>query len=318
MDNKHEVPKFKFMTNILSSSLARVIRVKQLEKICADGEISFMRLIIIIFAVVGTALTILYLSVKDFYKFTYIWKGMIFLYIALAIIAYQSLASIRGGKSLLSAVLSMEQNRFEEFFRRRFKENNLVLKNLGIDSMKKGILKFTDNYVGVAYLVSGQLNNSVLPSVVIKLLKARESYLVSRKASSNEILITSVRHVDIEPQLESLEELYMKNNEDDLNDMWNRYMISQMADHIKLNFKDKDISIKQVLIIKDIDIKTLMQSKDIFERAVNNEGLYAHAIPLLTKEDLTKYLQSVTLLSEKGVEQFVSKEKDSKSKEIGY
>lgn len=307
MNNKNNVHKFKFMTNILSSSISRVIKVKQLESICADGEIPFTRLLITIFSTVIAALIIFIYSIKNPYKFSFLWLGMIFLMIAILIFAYQSLASIRGNKSLISAVISMEKHRIEEYLRRKFKEDNLALKNLGIDSMKEGILKFTDNYVGVAYLVSGQLNNSVLPSVVTKLLSARESYLVSRKPTSNEILITSVQPVDIKPQLDSLEELYIKNNEDTLDDMWNRYMIDQMANHIKLNFENKDTSIKQILIIKDIDIKTLKQSQEIFERAVSNEGLYANAMWLSDKKSLTKYLQSVVLLSEKGVEEFVGK-----------
>ncbi len=303
------IPKFKFMTNILSSNASRNIKLKWLENICPDGEIPFSRLIITMLGFGALIVALLSTSLKNVYKFSFVWQGVMFLVIAMLIFAYQSLASIRGNKALIFAIFSMEKHHLEEFVRRKMRDNNLVLKNLGINSMKNGILRFTDDYVGVAYLVGGQLNNSVLPSVVLKGLVARENYLISRKSTSNEFLITSVQSVDIKAQLSSLDELYDKNDGEDLDDMWNRFMIYQMREHVKRNFENKDTSIKQVLIIKDVDIRSLKQSQEIFERAVNNEGLYANAMWLNSKESLCKYLSSIALLSKKGVDNFVKEEK---------
>lgn len=306
-DNGLVSKRFKFMTNILRESKHRTKYVKSLERFTIDAMVSFIR----IFASIGAfvVLTVFYLGYVfgDSARLPWIIGQSTGIYAAgIVIILYYMISS--RDQSMLSSVFILIYSLIDETGRR-----NAGLagnpKSVGIeyiDDRKNCIMRLTNGRVAKAIVVEGNLSKSVLPQVADETADAVKSYLISRSSSSHEQLITSIREINVDSQLQNLKDLYAKIELEDpkteyklYEKLWKQSMIEMNYNDIQEFLVDDEYAITQIKIIDEIDENSLNKSVDTFLTHAYN-GMLSYAEPIDDRKDLVYYLSNITALSKKG------------------
>lgn len=306
-DNGLVSKRFKFMTNILRESKHRTKYVKSLERFTIDAMVSFIR----IFASIGffVLLTVLYAGYVfgDTARLPWIILQSTGIYIAGIIIILYYMISSRD-RSMLSSVFVLIYSLIDESGRR-----NAGLagnpKSVGIDYIddRKGCIMHLDNgRVAKAIVVEGNLSKSVLPQVADDTADAVKAYLISRSSSSHEQLITSIKEINVDSQLQNLKDLYTKIELEDpqttyklYEKLWKQSIIEMNYNDIQEFLVDDEYAITQVKIIDEIDEDSLNKSVQLFLTHAYN-GMMSYAEPINDRKDLVYYLSNLTALSRKG------------------
>ena len=310
--SKNHLRRFKFMTNILVRAQDKEIYIILLKKVTKDAMASTNR-IIISGIVVLTALVIsLWLMFSDLDRFVYVAIPGIMLVIGAVWIAYYITISSRK-KSMLSSVMTLMLMKISERIRLRSSRYG-ELSSLGIKSFKKGYILFEDGDYGACYAFSGQLGKSTLPEVANLIHQIKHDYLVSRSDTSHEMTITSVKRLNVDKQIEYYKEIYNANDGDDNVSVWNRYMSQMIKEEVEEKIAKNEVSIYQYLILRESNPKDLKKSQDILRLAADN-GLFASIRLIDSTRELVDSIGAITLISRKGAEYYVQKEKEERSAE---
>lgn len=295
---QNELNKYKFTTNILTEARHRTKYVDALKKITIDAQVSFSRLIIsLVLLAILIIITIFYIT-NDFYRAKFVIFPTIMLFIGILILLLNYMLPARG-KSMLIVASSMLISLFTENLRRKAKRNGDI-KSVGISKVKNGIFYFENGNVGVMFKVEGHLSPSVLPQVADLAAQKYSQYLIARRVTTAEKLITSVREVDVRNQLKS----YLKVNEeaheniDTAMGQFNAYMSKMYYDYVKDYMENQEYTISQLKIIQEPDIDGLKKAIAHFQTS----DIYAYYEHVKNQSQIVEYLAPLTLLSKKGQE----------------
>lgn len=306
-DNGLLSKRFKFMTNILRESKHRTKYIKSLEKFTIDAMVSFIR----IFMSIGlfVFLTVFYLGYAfgDTARLPWIIAQATGIYIGGCIIILYYMISSRD-QSMLNSIFVLIYSLIDETGRRR---TGLAgnPKTVGIDYIddKKNCLIHLDNgRVAKAIKVEGNLSKSVLPQVADDTADAIKSYLISRSSTSHEKLITSIREIDVDSQLQNLKDLYAKiemeetsNTHELYEKLWKQSMIEINYNDILEFLVEDEYAITQIKIIDEIDEQSLNKAVQLFLTHSYN-GMMSYVEPIDDRKDLVYHLSNITSLSRKG------------------
>lgn len=310
--SKNQLRRFKFMTNILVRAQDKEIYIKLLKKVTKDALAPTNRIIASGLVVLSTLVVALWLMFSDLDRFVYVAIPSAMLIIGSVWIAYYLTISSRK-KSMLSSVMTLMLMRLSERIRLRSTRHG-ELSSLGIKSFKKGYILFDDGDYGVCYAFAGQLGKSTLPEVANLIHQIKHDYLVSRSDTSHEMTITSVKKLNVDKQIEYYKEIYNVNLGDDNVNVWNRYMSQMIKEEVEEKIAKNEVSIYQYLILREPDAKSLKKSQDILRLAVDN-GMFASLRLIDSAKELIDSIGAVTLISRKGAEYYVQKEKEERSTE---
>ena len=292
-------PRYKFMTNLYTKSGDRTHYVSFLKKISPDPVIPYNKIVIsmgaaAIIAVVFVASVMIGGSGRWFYVLPW---SILFFISALVIIALFLLPS--RGESMLTAALGMFMFRRVESIRRAVSSNG-ELSSLGVKSISKGgTLKFDDGDLGVVFKVEGQIGFSTLPAVADEVAAIRYRHMIARSDTGQETLITSVKRLNLDDQLDYYKEMYDSAAGDgsDLGDQWRAYMALLHYKFVGENYHNSHTTIEQFKIIRDIDNKSLMKSIETLNASCN-AGMLSRVEQLDTRESVIKALSGMTLYRE--------------------
>ena len=189
-----------------------------------------------------------------------------------------------------------------EKFRRKGGRRSDV-KSIGIKSVDRGVIKFTNGDVGLMYLVDGYLSPSVLPAVADQVAEARQQYFIARSPSSLEMMITSVKEVDVHQQVDMYTDLMNRATGDQQTKMWKRYMLDIQRRYVGSELANLETAIVQTYIIRETNMQRLHRAKVLFEQSCMN-GLMSSFIQLTRRSQIVEYLGPLALLSKKGMKHF--------------
>lgn len=293
---------YKFMVNIISQARYRTKYMKSLEKITPDPQIPFVRLLISIGMIVGA--TVVYLGIilsANTIRTQYVGIPATLMFIGVIACLLQYLISSRDKPMIVSSSLLILTS-IAEKFRREGKRRSDV-KSLGIKNFENGKLTFTNGDVGLMYLVDGYLSPSVLPAVADAVAEARQQYYIARSSTSQEMMITSVKAVDVHNQLDEYSKLMNNVTGDPELRQWKRYMLDMQRRYVGERLSTQEFMIVQTYILRESDAQKLQRSKVLFEQSCMN-GLMSNYRQLTTRKEVVEYLGPLALLSKRGMEQY--------------
>ena len=177
------------------------------------------------------------------------------------------------------------------------------MKSIGIKSVDRGVIKFTNGDVGLMYLVDGYLSPSVLPAVADQVAEARQQYFIARSPSSLEMMITSVKEVDVHQQVDTYTDLMNRATGDQQTKMWKRYMLDIQRRYVGSALANSEYAIAQTYIIRETNMQRLHRAKVLFEQSCMN-GLMSSFIQLTRRSQIVEYLGPLALLSKKGMKHY--------------
>lgn len=306
-DNGLISKRFKFMTNILRESKHRTKYVKSLERFTIDAMVSYIRIFISIGLFVFLTVAYLGYVFGDSARMPWIFVQSTFIYIGGIIIILYYMISSRD-KSMLNSIFVLIYSLIDETGRRKSGLSGNI-KTIGIDYIddKKDCLIHLDNgRVAKALVVEGNLSKSVLPQVADDTAEAVKAYLVSRSNTSHEKLITSIREINVESQLQNLKDQYArleltepKTQNKLYEKLWMQSLISMTYEDIQNKLIVDEYAITQIKIIDEIDEQSLNKSVQLYMTHALN-GMMSYVEPIDDRKDLVYYLSNLTSLSKKG------------------
>lgn len=294
--------RYKFMVNIILQAKHRTKYMKSLEKITPDPSVPFDRLLISI----GLIITVLIVYTGIIFstntiRTKYVGIPATLIVISLVVCLLQFLISSRDKPMIVSSSLLILTSVAEKFRRKGGRRSDV--KSVGIKSVDHGILTFTNGDVGLMYLVDGYLSPSVLPAVADQVAEARQQYFIARSPSSLEMMITSVKEVDVHQQVDTYTDLMNQATGDQQTKMWKRYMLDIQRRYVGSALANSEYAIVQTYIIRETNMQRLHRAKVLFEQSCMN-GLMSSFIQLTRRSQIVEYLGPLALLSKKGMKHF--------------
>lgn len=294
--------RYKFMVNIILQAKHRTKYMKSLEKITPDPSVPFDRLLISI----GLIITVLIVYTGIIFstntiRTKYVGIPATLIVISLVVCLLQFLISSRDKPMIVSSSLLILTSVAEKFRRKGGRRSDV--KSIGIKSVDHGILTFTNGDVGLMYLVDGYLSPSVLPAVADQVAEARQQYFIARSPSSLEMMITSVKEVDVHQQVDTYTDLMNQATGDQQTKMWKRYMLDIQRRYVGSALANSEYAIVQTYIIRETNMQRLHRAKVLFEQSCMN-GLMSSFIQLTRRSQIVEYLGPLALLSKKGMKHF--------------
>lgn len=294
--------RYKFMVNIILQAKHRTKYMKSLEKITPDPSVPFDRLLISI----GLIITVLIVYTGIIFstntiRTKYVGIPATLIVISLVVCLLQFLISSRDKPMIVSSSLLILTSVAEKFRRKGGRRSDV--KSVGIKSVDHGILTFTNGDVGLMYLVDGYLSPSVLPAVADQVAEARQQYFIARSPSSLEMMITSVKEVDVHQQVDTYTDLMNQATGDQQTKMWKRYMLDIQRRYVGSALANSEYAIAQTYIIRETNMQRLHRAKVLFEQSCMN-GLMSSFIQLTRRSQIVEYLGPLALLSKKGMKHF--------------
>lgn len=294
--------RYKFMVNIILQAKHRTKYMKSLEKITPDPSVPFDRLLISI----GLIITVLIVYTGIIFstntiRTKYVGIPATLIVISLVVCLLQFLISSRDKPMIVSSSLLILTSVAEKFRRKGGRRSDV--KSIGIKSVDHGVIKFTNGDVGLMYLVDGYLSPSVLPAVADQVAEARQQYFIARSPSSLEMMITSVKEVDVRQQVDTYTDLMNRATGDQQTKEWKRYMLNIQRRYVGSELANLEYAIVQTYIIRETNMQRLHRAKVLFEQSCMN-GLMSSFIQLTRRSQIVEYLGPLALLSKKGMKHF--------------
>lgn len=294
--------RYKFMVNIILQAKHRTKYMKSLEKITPDPSVPFDRLLISI----GLIITVLIVYTGIIFstntiRTKYVGIPATLIVISLVVCLLQFLISSRDKPMIVSSSLLILTSVAEKFRRKGGRRSDV--KSIGIKSVDHGVIKFTNGDVGLMYLVDGYLSPSVLPAVADQVAEARQQYFIARSPSSLEMMITSVKEVDVRQQVDTYTDLMNRATGDQQTKEWKRYMLNIQRRYVGSELANLEYAIVQTYIIRETNMQRLHRAKVLFEQSCMN-GLMSSFIQLTQRSQIVEYLGPLALLSKKGMKHF--------------
>lgn len=293
--------------NIIQETRHRTTYFPILKSITMDGQISITRMLVSFGVLVGVGGPILMYLFGDGKRIPYILLPSIGLVISLIIVLINYVISSRDYSMLYSSYY-MIMSWWSDV-----KTQSRTLKRFGIKKIHPdGYIEFRNGDFGEMYFIEGQMSRSMLPAIAERSASIRSQYLVSRSATSQEILITSIKNIDAENQLNSLAETYESISGESKSDAWRRYMIKMQHTFIQSNVMNAESKISQILILREVSKEHLQKSTIQFQNSVSN-GMLKLAVQIKDPKKIIKSLAPLMLTSKKGI---INLEKEAEKKKI--
>lgn len=291
---EYDTRTFKFMENILIPSRETTLYVSSLEKITPDPRISVKRIIVGMFVAAMTLIFTARFNMKGEGKLGYTIVPSIFFVISVAILCVMYLTPEIDYSSALGVNLNSLYNKMTE--RIRVKSGaKMAYPRINIED--DGYIELSPDQCGYLFKVVGQLNNTTLAAYVEDLAGVRQSYLVEREATTEELFFTKIKTLSYAENLKYFKNRY-KNSYDD----WSREYFTKQYNFVDSQIASKEIGFMQYLFITDINRERAQQAVRILTNAAS-EGMYEEMTLVDDTKEIKEILGSpllIELLSEEG------------------
>lgn len=291
---EYDTQTFKFMENILVPSRETTLYVTSLEKITADPRISVKRIILAMFALAVTLIFTFRFNLSSEGKLGYTILPSIFFVISVLALCVMYLAPEIDYSSVLGVNLNSLYNKISE--RVRVKAGAKVsYPRVNIED--DGFVELGPDQCGYLFKIVGQLNNTTLAAYVEDLAGVRQSYLVEREATTEELFFTKIKTLSYAENLK-----YFKNRYKNSYDSWSRDYFTKQYNFVDSQIASKEIGFMQYLFITDINRERAEQAVRILTNAAA-EGMYEEMTLIDDTNEIKEILGSpllIELLTEEG------------------
>lgn len=291
---EYDTQTFKFMENILVPSRETTLYVTSLEKITADPRISVKRIILAMFALAVTLIFTFRFNLSSEGKLGYTILPSIFFVISVLALCVMYLAPEIDYSSILGVNLNSLYNKISE--RVRVKAGAKVsYPRVNIED--DGFVELGPDQCGYLFKIVGQLNNTTLAAYVEDLAGVRQSYLVEREATTEELFFTKIKTLSYTENLK-----YFKNRYKNSYDSWSRDYFTKQYNFVDSQIASKEIGFMQYLFITDINRERAEQAVRILTNAAA-EGMYEEMTLIDDTNEIKEILGSpllIELLTEEG------------------
>ena len=291
---EYDTQTFKFMENILVPSRETTLYVTSLEKITADPRISVKRIILSMFALAVTLIFTFRFNLSSEGKLGYTILPSIFFVISVLALCVMYLAPEIDYSSVLGVNLNSLYNKISE--RVRVKAGAKVsYPRVNIED--DGFVELGPDQCGYLFKIVGQLNNTTLAAYVEDLAGVRQSYLVEREATTEELFFTKIKTLSYAENLK-----YFKNRYKNSYDSWSRDYFTKQYNFVDSQIASKEIGFMQYLFITDINRERAEQAVRILTDAAA-EGMYEEVTLIDDTNEIKEILGSpllIELLTEEG------------------
>lgn len=291
---EYDTQTFKFMENILVPSRETTLYVTSLEKITADPRISVKRIILAMFALAVTLIFTFRFNLSSEGKLGYTILPSIFFVISVLALCVMYLAPEIDYSSVLGVNLNSLYNKISE--RVRVKAGAKVsYPRVNIED--DGFVELGPDQCGYLFKIVGQLNNTTLAAYVEDLAGVRQSYLVEREATTEELFFTKIKTLSYAENLK-----YFKNRYKNSYDSWSRDYFTKQYNFVDSQIASKEIGFMQYLFITDINRERVEQAVRILTNAAA-EGMYEEMTLIDDTNEIKEILGSpllIELLTEEG------------------
>lgn len=291
---EYDTQTFKFMENILVPSRETTLYVTSLEKITADPRISVKRIILAMFALAVTLIFTFRFNLSSEGKLGYTILPSIFFVISVLALCVMYLAPEIDYSSVLGVNLNSLYNKISE--RVRVKAGAKVsYPRVNIED--GGFVELGPDQCGYLFKIVGQLNNTTLAAYVEDLAGVRQSYLVEREATTEELFFTKIKTLSYAENLK-----YFKNRYKNSYDSWSRDYFTKQYNFVDSQIASKEIGFMQYLFITDINRERAEQAVRILTNAAA-EGMYEEMTLIDDTNEIKEILGSpllIELLTEEG------------------
>lgn len=291
---EYDTQTFKFMENILVPSRETTLYVTSLEKITADPRISVKRIILSMFALAVTLIFTFRFNLSSEGKLGYTILPSIFFVISVLALCVMYLAPEIDYSSVLGVNLNSLYNKISE--RVRVKAGAKVsYPRVNIED--DGFVELGPDQCGYLFKIVGQLNNTTLAAYVEDLAGVRQSYLVEREATTEELFFTKIKTLSYTENLK-----YFKNRYKNSYDSWSRDYFTKQYNFVDSQIASKEIGFMQYLFITDINRERAEQAVRILTNAAA-EGMYEEMTLIDDTNEIKEILGSpllIELLTEEG------------------
>lgn len=305
---EYEPRTFKFMTNVLLPSSETTTYVEQLENITGDPRISFRRIII----GMGVSAAVLIVTVRYLTKnperVPYVIIPAILFIVCSLILILTYLLPEKDYSSTFEVSFNAIMSNIAERLR---KKSGFKLGFPAINIAKNGVFKLSPEQFCRLYKVVGQLNNTTLAQYVDQLASVRDSYLVERESTVEEMFITKIKTLSYEDNLN-----YFKDTYEGSDDKWSKDYLSLQYNFVNSQMAYQEIGFIQYLMISDITKDRLDQACQVMQNAAA-EGLYEEIQLITDPQEIKEVVGSPTLielLSNAQEEQLGKDKKSSRKK----
>ena len=291
---EYDTQTFKFMENILVPSRETTLYITSLEKITADPRISVKRIILSMFALAVTLIFTFRFNLSSEGKLGYTILPSIFFVISVLALCVMYLAPEIDYSSVLGVNLNSLYNKISE--RVRVKAGAKVsYPRVNIED--DGFVELGPDQCGYLFKIVGQLNNTTLAAYVEDLAGVRQSYLVEREATTEELFFTKIKTLSYTENLK-----YFKNRYKNSYDSWSRDYFTKQYNFVDSQIASKEIGFMQYLFITDINRERAEQAVRILTNAAA-EGMYEEMTLIDDTNEIKEILGSpllIELLTEEG------------------
>lgn len=300
-DDQSGVTRYKFMTNILEQARHKTRYVKMLENITIDAQVSYERLVASLAAATISSVIIIFILTRLGPRFSYMALPLIILWLCiLALIVLYMISSRK--KPMISSVYDLIKSQVSEQARLSSTKNHELF-DVGIKNVEDGVLNFSDGTFGRMYRIEGHISRSMLPAVADAASRMRHNYFITRAASTQETMITSIQRADLDSKKEYLKDKYeeAKASSDEDRD-WRMHYSNLIYKTLIERMETEDSQMFQLLIIREESLEQLDKACQKLEDAAV-AGLYAHLEPIKSDKAIARRLSEMTALSQDGLRQ---------------
>lgn len=284
---EYEPRTFKFMTNVLLPSSETTTYVSQLENITGDPRISFRRIIISMGVSALLLVAVLRYMLKIAERIPYVMFPSILFMVSTLTLTLFYLLPEKDYSSKLAVSLNSLVSLIGERVR---KKTGFKLGYPAYSISKKGIVKLAPDQYGKLYRIVGQLNNTTLSQYVDQLASVRDSYLVERETTVEEMFITKIKTLSYEDNLHYFKDTYHKTKDD-----WSKAYLSLQYNFVDSQMAYQEVGFMQYLLITDMTKDRLDQACQVLHNAAA-EGLYEEIESIKDKDEIIEILGSPTLI----------------------
>lgn len=296
-----ERQKAKFMQSVLLDTKNRTRTVEQLEKITPDNKVSHARILIsaVIFLVLTVVVVALFIQQRNG-RLLYTGVPIAVFYLSGIVLTVLYLVPSRN-ESMLASVMKLINFQVLENLRIKSSVDGAI-RTFGISKIyRDGLIKFDNGDLGYLYTIEGHLGLSTLPSVADEVARRRQEYFIGRSPTSSELLITSITKLRLDSQLEYYQDIMRKNKTGDIQSTWRSVMAKLDDSYSRKHIHNNNTTIRQYLIIREIDKTQLLRAATQLENAAYS-GMLSYVGQITRSAEVRSILGRIVLGASDGVE----------------
>lgn len=299
----YNIRNFKFMENIYVPPSETTFYVEMMEKISGDAKVSIKRILMAMLALGITTVLVINLNVSEPGRLAYTIVPSIFFMLSFIALLILYMMPEKDYSSKLEVILASLFNKITEHFREKAGAK-ISYPKINFDESRNGLIQLGPDYYGYLFKVVGQLNNTTLAAYVEDLAGVRQSYLVERETTTEELFITKIKTLSYADNL-----TYFKQKYNTIKDDWSKNYFTKQYNFIDSQIASKEIGFIQYLFISDINIDRTDQAVRILLNS-SAEGMYEEIKLIDDEKEIKEILGSPLLVEELNEEGNYSNEQD--------